>query len=161
MKKKDWFYSDDGLQRWQIREDGKLMVESVPQGESLTQQQFKEDCDVNVIMERYMRTGVMPNTVAPMIEGDFSNLPSYQEALHTIMAAEEMFMEIPAKVRLRFENDPQKLMDYLNDPANDDEAVSLGLKTRKEVPVEPQVELLKELVNNTRPKKNASSQDEA
>lgn len=36
-------------------------------------------------------------------------------------------MDLPAKVRSRFENDPQKFLEFCSDPKNRDEAVSLGL----------------------------------
>lgn len=142
----DWIYSDDGLQRHRVKENGMVETESVPQGETLTQQQYIEDTDVNVIMARFMKTGAMPTTVAPMIEGDFSQLPDYQEALHTVMKAEQMFMEIPATTRLRFENNPQKLMDFLADESNREESYTLGLRERPQVQVEdPVVAELKEL----------------
>lgn len=161
-KKDGWNYSQDGTQRWKKRVDGTTAVESVPIGETLTQQQFKEDCDVNLIMEKYMKTGMMPQSVAPLLEGDFSNLPSYAEALQTVIDAQDMFMEIPAKIRQRFDNNPQELMNFLADESNTEEAIKLGLKNPKVIPtVDPNLEALKEIANNTKPKKTQSqhSQD--
>lgn len=153
-KEDGWNYSQDNLQRWRKKGD-RVECESVPQGETLTQQQYADDCDVNRIMERYMKTGLMPQTVAPLLEGDFSNLPSYQEALHTIMDAEKMFMQIPAKTRLHFDNDPQKLMDYLKDEKNNEEAIKLGLKVKKDEPApDPSISLLSKIAENTSPKPN-------
>ena len=37
----------------------RIAVVADTSGESLTQQQFKDDCNVNVIMKRYMQTGVV------------------------------------------------------------------------------------------------------
>lgn len=161
-KKDGWNYAQDGTQRWKKRVDGTTAVESVPIGETLTQQQFKEDCDVNLIMEKYMKTGMMPQSVAPLLEGDFSNLPSYAEALQTVIDAQDMFMEIPAKIRQRFDNNPQELMNFLADESNTEEAIKLGLKNPKVIPtVDPNLEALKEIANNTKPKKTQSqhSQD--
>lgn len=161
QKKDGWHYSQDNLQRWKKREDGSVAVESVPQGESLTQQQYKDDCDVNIIMERYMKTGMMPQSVAPMLEGDFSNLPSYAEAMQTVIDAQDMFMEIPAKIRLKFENDPQQLINYLADPSNDEEAIKLGLKLPKETPpIDPHTALLTQISENTKPKKTRSNPED-
>lgn len=159
--KDGYHYSQDKLQRWKKRADGSMEVESVPQGETLTQQQYKEDCDVNVIMEKFMKTGQMPQTVAPMLEGDFSNLPSYQEALQTVIDANDMFMEIPAKIRLKFENDPQQLINYLADETNNEEAIKLGLKLPKQTPApDPQLEALKQIQENTKPRKPKPSPED-
>lgn len=160
QEKDGWNYCQDRSQRWKRMEDGRVACESVPHGESLTQQQFKDDTDVNVIMEKFMKTGQIGLHVPPMLEGDFTELPSYQEALHTVMAANDMFMEIPAKTRLQFENDPQKLMDFLADPNNTEEAIKLGLKVKAEEPKpDLHLETLKSIQENTKPRKPKSSED--
>lgn len=155
MAKQDekWNYLEDGLQRWRKRPDGSVETETVPSGESLTQQQFIEDCDVNLIMAKYMKTGQMPEGVSQMIEGDFSNLPDYQEALHTVMRAEEMFMEIPATIRLQFENNPQKLLQFLHNTENKEEAIKLGLISKPRDPEINPTDILKTIAENTKPKK--------
>lgn len=138
LQEDGWEYTQDGTQRRKRRADGSMDVESVCNYDKLTQDQFIEDCDVNVIMARYMKTGEMPPINGRTgVYGDFTELPSYQEALHTLTKANDMFMDIPAHIRLRFENDPQKLMDYLADSKNDEEAIKLGLKVRKEAPIDP------------------------
>lgn len=157
-KKDGWTYCEDGLQRFKRRADGSLDVESVPQGETLTQQQFIDDCDVNIILNRILKTNEMPALVPALLEGDFSQLPSYQEALHTIQHANELFMEIPASTRLRFENDPQKLMDFLADENNNEEAIKLQLKIPKPQPLpDPQTELLSQIAKNTSKSKSKTS----
>lgn len=159
-KQDGWTYCEEGIQRYKHRADGSMAVETVPVGESLTQQQFIDDCDVNVILNRILKTNEMPQLVPAMLEGDFSNLPSYQEALHTVMSAKEMFMEIPASTRLRFENDPQKLMDFLSDDSNNEEAIKLKLKIPKPQPQpDPILNELKTLNQNLKPKKPQSKSE--
>ena len=111
----------------------------------------KDSCDINLILETYKSTGKLPNTVAnrsfmarnPMY-GDFSNATDYTTVRYALDEANRMFMELPAKVRKRFDNDPQKLVAFLSDEANRDEAEELGLieKTIKQIvpavkPTEP------------------------
>lgn len=98
---------------------------------SLTQQCFKNECDVNEILKKFRETGSLvdplhPPTRRPMF-GDFTDLPDYQACLEALNDADAAFMALPAAVRDRFNNDPQKVIDFLNEESNFDEAVKLGL----------------------------------
>lgn len=114
------------------RENGTLDVATdcsvVPEGENPnpTQQQFKDECDVNVIIARYQKVG-MPLPDPKGFYADFVGLGDYREMLHTVASAQESFLKLAPEVRRRFDNDPGKLLTFLNDPKNLDEAVSLGL----------------------------------
>ena len=94
---------------------------------SLAKQEFKEECDINVLLERFAITGAMPENVRMPTYGDFMDVPDYQSALNAGREAEQSFMELPAKIRERFQNDPQKLVEFCSDKANLAEAQSLGL----------------------------------
>lgn len=94
---------------------------------SLAQQSFKDDADINVLLERFKVTGVMPQGVRVPTYGDFSGVQDYRSAMEAIRRAENAFMDMPAHVRSRFQNDPQKFMEFFSDPKNRDEAVKLGL----------------------------------
>lgn len=99
--------------------------------ESLTVQSMAEDADINVMMDRYGITGKMPlNPRVPMY-GDFTEVNDYQSALNALMAANNSFMSLPAKVRARFNNDPQELLEFCANGANIDEAQRLGLLKEK------------------------------
>lgn len=103
---------------------------------SLTKQCFAADADINTIMDRYAKTGYMIDpSVNPTRKpqfGDFSDVPTYQEAQQILIDAEEQFSALPSKIRERFENDPVNLLDFMSNPANYEEAVKLGI-------VEPKV----------------------
>lgn len=94
---------------------------------SLAQQSFKDDADINVMLEKFKVTGVMPAGVVMPTYGDFSDVIDYQTALNALNRARDSFMELPAAVRARFENDPQKFLLFCSDEKNRDEAVRLGL----------------------------------
>jgi phage internal scaffolding protein len=101
-------------------------------GKSLTVQSFAEDADINVIMERYGVTGQMPlNPKTPMY-GDFSNINDYQSSMNAIINAQRDFMDLPAKIRARFDNNPQRLLEFMEDKQNLEEAIGLGLCKRPE-----------------------------
>jgi phage internal scaffolding protein len=86
-----------------------------------------------VNIKRFGLTGQLPTNVRAPQYGDFTGITNYQDALHAVMAAEDSFMAMPAKVRARFHNDPEAFVNFCSDPANIDEAVSLGLAVRKAV----------------------------
>lgn len=111
-----------------VRANGSKRVVYVNDEPSLTKQSFSEDCDINVIMARFEKTGVLPSSVndSPRY-GDFSDVVDYDESLRVVMEADEAFMSLPAKVRARFQNDPSELIEFVRDPANMQEARDLGL----------------------------------
>lgn len=99
--------------------------------DTMTLQNFKEECDINVIMRQFERTGMMNHE--RQFEGgygDFTSTPvDFQEACNIVLEAERMFATVPAKVRKRFDNDPAKFLRFVDDPANLDECRQLGLAT--------------------------------
>jgi phage internal scaffolding protein len=94
---------------------------------SLTQQHMRDECDINVIVERFGVTGRVPVTPLEPSYGDFSGVGDYHTALNKINATKEQFMTLPAKVRARFDHDPYELVNFLMDEANRSEAIELGL----------------------------------
>lgn len=94
---------------------------------SLTQQQFKDDVDINVLLERFKITGVMPQNVVLPTYGDFRGVSDYRSAVDAIRKADNAFMDLPANLRQRFDNDPQKFLEFVSDDKNREEAVRLGL----------------------------------
>ena len=93
---------------------------------SLTQQSFADECDINTIVERFGLTGQLPEPLSPQY-GDFSAVGDFQSAMNAIADAQSGFMSLPGHLRARFANDPGNLISFLEDPANLDEAVRLGL----------------------------------
>lgn len=95
---------------------------------SMTEQFHRDDCDVNVILKRYMKTGVLPTSQKTPVFGDFSGTPQdYASAVQLLDDARERFASLPSSIRERFGNDPLQLLQFLDDPSNAGEAVKLGL----------------------------------
>lgn len=117
-----------------------------------TQQSAKDDCDINVIIERAKRGADIPTNGREPVYGDFTQIPTdLRECLVQVNKANLAFMSLDAQVRKRFENDPAQLLDFMNDPKNRDEAITLGLVKAPVVPVpDPVVEELKSLRNDFR-----------
>lgn len=102
------------------------------------QQHLAEETDVNYIMSKYRRTGELRHVTKMAGEyGDFSNAPDYKSAIERIMAADNLFMELPARVRDRFNNDPAQFIEFATDGRNIDELRKMGLAPEAPKPPEP------------------------
>lgn len=104
-------------------------------GPSLTHQSEAQACDINQILARWQKTGVLEHR--NQHEGsyaDFTNTPSdYHESMNSVLRADEMFSSLPSSVRRRFHNDPGAFLDFVADPNNAQEMVKMGLaKASKE-----------------------------
>lgn len=109
----------------------------IPKGEDRTKQSFKEECDINNIMARYIKTGVLEFAARNEAKyGDFTGI-DFQAAHDVVARGKTLFAELPAVVRERFENSPSKFLDFVNNPANEAEAVRLGLATAPATPQAP------------------------
>lgn len=98
-------------------------------GDSMAKQSFRDECNINNIMKKFERTGMIDHVRS--VEGsygDFTDAPvDYQTAVNIVIAADNMFSSVPAKVRARFNNDPGEFLKFVEDPANIEECRSLGL----------------------------------
>lgn len=105
--------------------------------ESRARQEFKDECDINRIMSRYRKTGVLPVSVGGGIFGDFTGVTDFQDAQNALLAAESQFKALPSEVRDRFKNSPVALLEFLSDVKNKDEAIKLGLIDAAPAPAGP------------------------
>lgn len=118
--------------------DGRVHVESINDLPSMTQQQFKDECDINNIMKKYASTGQFTHLTSKQgAYSDFSMITDYQEMLETVRYAQDAFASLPADVRTRFANDPGNLLGFIQDPSNYDEGVKLGLLNAR--PIQPTI----------------------
>lgn len=102
-----------------------------------TQQNLKDICDVNKILEKHHKTGMIThvNSGKP-ISGDFTGYRDFRTNLHLVKQAKAAFADLPSHVRKRFGNDPANLLEFIEKKENYDEAVKLGLIEPK--PEKPQ-----------------------
>lgn len=128
-----------------------------PGGHSLTSQEFAEECDINFILEKYKRTGMLTHVNKTQGQfGDFTSISDYQTSLNKIMEAHENFELLPSDLRSKFDNDPAKLIDFINNEKNYDDCVKYGLIIPKHQEPTIQEHFEKALENND--KKRSSKQ---
>lgn len=101
---------------------------------TVTQQQFKDEVDINTIVERFGLGHELPESFRAPEFGDFSDVGDFQSAQNAVIAAQEAFMDMPAGMRARFNNSPQVLMEFLGNRENLEEARKMGL-LKPETPV--------------------------
>lgn len=94
---------------------------------TLTQQHFKDETDINVLLQRFNITGQLPQGVRMPTYGDFSQVYDYHSAANAIAVAKESFDQMPADLRARFGNNPAKFVEFCSDDKNREEAVKMGL----------------------------------
>lgn len=105
---------------------------------TLCKQSFKSQCDVNNILKKYLKTGVLEHqTHFKGDYGDFTTSLDYRSSLDTLAAAEASFEALPAKVRRHFANDPINLLRAIEDPARKEELVELGLLKKSDDLISP------------------------
>lgn len=119
----------------------KLQLQHItPPGEGRAKQSFKEECDINHIMARYQRTGVLDFAARREPQyGDCTGL-EFQAGMELVAKAKAMFEELPSSLRARFENEPARFLDFVNNPRNREEAQELGLlkpKAEEATPLPP------------------------
>lgn len=137
MSKKDYKYSQDNTElplvdRAQGPRARSTRRVQTPVGDiSMTRQEMAADCDINAIMKRYEKTGMIDhvNRYQGRYE-DVSNVGDYQTALGIVADAQAAFQTLPAAIRDQFENDPATFLAFVEDPANRPAMREMGLLPR-------------------------------
>lgn len=109
--------------------------------ETLCQQNFALECDINEIVRRFGLTGELPTNLAVPQQGDFDQVYDFHSALNMLKASEEAFAMLPADVRFRFGNDAGKLVEFVSDESNREEAEKLGIVVPRKGSSSPEPEV--------------------
>lgn len=104
---------------------------------TLAQQEPKDDCDINTIVERFGLTGHLPEDLRVPINADFDEILDYHTAANRLLEADDAFMQMPAAIRERFGNSAGAFVDFVSDPKNVDQCREWGLATPKTAPQGP------------------------
>lgn len=111
---------------------------------TMTIQSEKDNCDINVIMNRYATCGTpLPyrsDGVQP-VYADVSELGDYMENFQRCKQAEEMFNALPSALRKELDNNPANLIPFIQDEKNKERCYEYGLlnKPAIEAPQAPVV----------------------
>lgn len=106
-------------------------------GLSLTSQAMTDEVNINKIMARVLKGQPVLTSVGEPFYGDVSEFGGLQEAIIKVQEADDLFAQYPAELREKFENDPVKFVEFMEDPENLDEAIELGLAKPRPVVTTP------------------------
>ncbi len=91
-------------------------------------QSMREECDVNKIVERYVKTGLIDHLADGIPQFvDVAELGDYRSVIEQVRAVELYFAGLPALVRRSFEDDARLFMDYLETNPSEEDLELLGL----------------------------------
>ena len=143
------------------RPNGTIRVTQMFPEETLTQQQFAEETNVNKIMAKYKKTRMITHINSSTgVYADLTKLDSFQTAQETVLKATNAFMDLPSEVRNHFNNDPGQLIEFLKDKNNKEEAIKLGLIVENKInPLEKSINDLNDTIKNERKTKSKSDDD--
>lgn len=105
--------------------------------ESKTVESEAQACDINLMMKRYQKHGIIIPGRDGAFYADFTNADDYLAARATIDRGEKGFATLPSAVRERFKHDPAELIDWVGNGDNRAEAIELGLLPTPEPEPQP------------------------
>jgi len=100
-------------------------------GKGLTKQSMSKECDINLIMDKYKRTGTVNflNSQEAIYTDDMVDV-DFHEAMTIIAEANTMFAQMPAHLRKEFKNDPGTFLEAVHDPEQAQRLFDLGLSSK-------------------------------
>lgn len=132
--------------------------------ESPVKQSEAPAADINNIMKRFNYDfGNIPASEKQQLYGDFSDPGSFQEAMEVVAFANSQFSALPAHIRAFFQNDPQRMLQFVEDAASDpkkgDKLVEFGLADIRKPAPETAEDVLRGIRDNTKPQKTKQKPD--
>lgn len=112
----------------------KRVVNTVNTEPSMAKQSFKDESDINFILKKFRKTGLIEHL--NVHKGEYAEYGDmdFHEAMLAVRDAEEMFSSLPADVRKRFDNDPGEFLQFAENPENLSAMRDMGLAPPEAVP---------------------------
>lgn len=118
-----------------------------PKGKVKAQQQFKGDADINTIMKKFQKTGAIDHVSQYQPAYGLATAADLHTMMNIVANAQSMFEALPSSLRTRFENKPDKFLEFVQNPDNAAEAAELGLALSPEAQSQADA-LTAEIANN-------------
>lgn len=135
------------MQKVKIRKiyDEHSRVTFETQGPSLTVQDCKDECDINYIIESYVKRGIMPPQGGSYI--DCTTVQDYETACQLVAECKTNFETLPLKYREEFKT-VENYLAYISNQDNLKDCLDKGLIDKATVPEELLTEIYKETSKN-------------
>ena len=96
----------------------------------MTDQSYKNSCDINNIMKQYQKTKLLPSVREHLARYiDNTQVMPLEEAHAKIQHAQALFYELPSEIRKLMDNNPLKMQEVLENPVYKDLLVKTGVLT--------------------------------
>lgn len=105
-------------------------------GHGQAEQCHEQECNINYIVNKYRKTGAI--THQNQYEGRYDEMTGedYHSAMNIVAAARSMYEELPSNIRKMTGGDPGAFYDFVQNPANQDKLIELGLADRSDFPIQ-------------------------
>jgi phage internal scaffolding protein len=94
---------------------------------SRTKQAHAKEADINYIMRKYLKTGLIEHSRKHQPDYGFATSEDFHTSMNIITKANSMFEELPSQIRSKFENKPDQFLDFVHDENNLPEMIKMGL----------------------------------
>lgn len=107
-------------------------------GRSKTAQSFAKEANINTIISKYRKTGILVDPVTAVARtpfyGDFTSSDDYFALQSKLTLVKEDFERLPGAIRSRFHQNVGEMLDFVANPANLKEACEMGLLPKEMLP---------------------------
>jgi len=92
------------------------------------QQHFREEVNINNIIAKYNKTGVITHVAKTRKRfGDFKDFADLLPDLDRVTKAQQAFEELPATIRNEFGNSIEGFFKFIKNPANEEQCIKWGI----------------------------------
>lgn len=96
---------------------GKIYSEPVSDKPSLTDESFKQECDIDFIISNFVQRGIEPPEHQVQYGKQFTSA-DFEKSLATITECKSAFECLPAIEKEKFNNSVTNFLDFVSNPAN-------------------------------------------
>lgn len=128
---------------------------AVENGEKiLTEQSHKDEVNINQIIRRHGIDLIQKTAMlrAPDMQWDDVTGNDFQEAMFKVTKAQQTFDQMPSELRKKFDNNPAKFLDYVQNKDNLPEMVEMGLAHPPAPETITKVEVINQQIKEESPK---------
>jgi hypothetical protein len=93
----------------------------------MTEQNHAKECDLNWILRKYQKTGVIDHVRKHQGRYDDVSVTDFTDAMHTVSEAQNMYNELPSFIQMATGGSVEKFLELVQNPDNKDELARLGL----------------------------------
>lgn len=96
---------------------GKIYSEPVSEKPSLTDESFKQECDIDFIISNFVQRGIEPPEHQVQYGKQFTSA-DFEKSLATITECKSAFECLPAIEKEKFNNSVTNFLDFISNPVN-------------------------------------------